>query len=68
VLAATSPPITWRPSSAPAIPSRGIEHALSTNEVVSECAVVFVVRNSHILPLDSYDNWKAALEAAVLRE
>ena len=33
-------------------------------EVASEFAVVFVVENSQILVLDTYDNWKAALEAA----
>jgi hypothetical protein len=37
-------------------------------EVASDLAVVFVVRNSQILLLDSYNNWKAALEAAGLRE
>jgi ketosteroid isomerase-like protein len=37
-------------------------------EVASDFAVVFVVRSSQILLLDSYDNWKAALEAAGLRE
>jgi ketosteroid isomerase-like protein len=37
-------------------------------EVASDFAVVFVVRSSQILQLDSYDNWKAALEAAGLRE
>jgi ketosteroid isomerase-like protein len=36
-------------------------------EVANDFAVVFVVRNSRILLLDSYDNWKAALEAAGLR-
>jgi ketosteroid isomerase-like protein len=40
----------------------------SNIEVASDLAVVFVVRNSQILVLDSYDNWKAALEAAGLRE
>jgi hypothetical protein len=29
---------------------------------------VFVVRNSQIVLLDSYNNWKAALEAFGLRE
>ena len=37
-------------------------------EVVSEFATVFVVRNSQILVVDSYDNWNAGLEAAGLRE
>jgi ketosteroid isomerase-like protein len=37
-------------------------------EVASDFAVVFVVRHSRILLLDSYDNWQAALEAAGLRE
>jgi ketosteroid isomerase-like protein len=37
-------------------------------EVASDFAVVFVVRNSQIVLLDSYDNWKAALDAARLRE
>jgi ketosteroid isomerase-like protein len=37
-------------------------------EVASDFAVVFVVRNSQIRLLDSYNNWKAALEAAGLRE
>jgi hypothetical protein len=29
---------------------------------------LIAVRNSQILPLDSYNNWNAALEAAGLRE
>ena len=37
-------------------------------EVVSEFATVFVVKNSQILVVDSYDDWKAGLEAAGLRE
>ena len=37
-------------------------------EVVSEFATVFVIRNSQILVVDSYDNWDAGLEAAGLRE
>ena len=37
-------------------------------EVAGDFAAVFVVRNSQILLLDSYNNWKAALEAAGLRE
>jgi ketosteroid isomerase-like protein len=36
-------------------------------EVVSEFATVFVVRNSQIMVVDSYDNWNAGLEAAGLR-
>jgi hypothetical protein len=67
MLPATSPPIA-ETLLCSEIPSRRIERAVSTNEVASECAVVFLVRNSHILLLDSYDNWKAAHEAAGLRE
>jgi hypothetical protein len=37
-------------------------------ELAGDFAVVFVVRNSQILLLDSYDNWKAALETVGLRE
>jgi ketosteroid isomerase-like protein len=37
-------------------------------EVVSEFATVFVVRNSQILVVDSYDNWNAGLEAAGLKK
>jgi ketosteroid isomerase-like protein len=37
-------------------------------EVASDFAVVFVVRDSQIVLLDSYANRKAALEAAGLRE
>ena len=37
-------------------------------EVVSQFATVFVVQNSQILVVDSYDNWNAGLEAAGLRE
>jgi ketosteroid isomerase-like protein len=37
-------------------------------EVASDLAVVFVVRKSQILLLDSYDNWTAALEAVGLRQ
>ena len=37
-------------------------------EVASDLAVVFVVRNSQILLLDSYNNRKDALEAVGLRE
>jgi ketosteroid isomerase-like protein len=35
-------------------------------EVVSQFATVFVVKNSQILVVDSYDNWNAGLEAAAL--
>ena len=35
-------------------------------EIASDFAVVFVVRNSQIRLLDSYDNWEAALEAVGL--
>jgi len=35
-------------------------------EVVSQFATVFVIRNSQILVVDSYDNWNAGLEAAGL--
>jgi ketosteroid isomerase-like protein len=37
-------------------------------EVVSEFATVFVVKNSQILVVDSYDNWNAGLEAAALEK
>ena len=37
-------------------------------EVVSEFATVFVVRNSQILVVDSYDTWNAGLEAAGLEK
>jgi hypothetical protein len=37
-------------------------------EVASDFAVVFVVRNSQIRLVDSYNNWKVALEAAGLQE
>ena len=37
-------------------------------EVASDFAVVFVVMDSQILFLDTYDDWKAGLEAAGLRE
>jgi ketosteroid isomerase-like protein len=37
-------------------------------EVASDFAVVFVVRDSHILLLDTYGDRKAALEAVGLRE
>lgn len=33
-------------------------------EVVSEFATVFVVRDSQIMVVDSYDNWQAGLDAA----
>jgi ketosteroid isomerase-like protein len=37
-------------------------------EVVSDFAAVLVVRDSHIMLVDSYSHWKDALEAAGLRE
>jgi ketosteroid isomerase-like protein len=37
-------------------------------EVASDFATVFVVRNSQIVLLDTYDNWKTGLAAAGLRE
>ena len=37
-------------------------------EVVSEFATVFVIRNSQILVVDSYDSWNVGLEAAGLGE
>jgi ketosteroid isomerase-like protein len=37
-------------------------------EVARDFATVFVVRNSQIVVLDTYDNWNAGLEAAGLRE
>ena len=37
-------------------------------EVASDFAVVFLVMDSKIQFLDTYDNWKAGLEAAGLRE
>jgi ketosteroid isomerase-like protein len=37
-------------------------------EVARDFATVFVVRNSQIVLLDTYDNWNAGLEAAGLRE
>ena len=37
-------------------------------EVASDFAVVFVVRNSQVVLVDTYDNRKAALEAAGLSE
>ncbi len=37
-------------------------------EVASDFAVVFVVRNSRFVVVDTYDNWNAALEAVGLRE
>jgi ketosteroid isomerase-like protein len=36
-------------------------------EVARDFATVFVVRNSQIVVLDTYDNWNAGLEAAGLR-
>jgi ketosteroid isomerase-like protein len=35
-------------------------------EVVSRFATVLLVRNSHIVAVDSYDNWNAGLDAAGL--
>ena len=37
-------------------------------EVTSDFATVFVIENSQILVVDTYDSWKAGLEAAALRE
>ena len=37
-------------------------------EVASDFAVVFLVKDAQILLLDTYDDWKAGLEAAGLRE
>jgi ketosteroid isomerase-like protein len=37
-------------------------------EVARDFATVFVVRDSQIVLLDTYDNWKTGLEAARLRE
>ena len=37
-------------------------------EVARDFATVFVVWNSQIVLLDTYDNWDAGLEAAGLRE
>jgi hypothetical protein len=37
-------------------------------EVVSDVAAVLVVRDSQIVLVDSYSNWKDALEAVGLRE
>jgi len=37
-------------------------------EVVSEFATVFVVKDSQILVVDSYDDWNAGLEAAGLEK
>ncbi|MGH3338843.1 MAG: hypothetical protein ACRDPL_08455, partial [Propionibacteriaceae bacterium] len=37
-------------------------------EVASQFATVFFVRNSQILLVDSYDSWKAGLEAAGLQD
>jgi len=37
-------------------------------EVARDFATVFVVRNSQIVLLETYDNWKAGLEAAGLPE
>jgi ketosteroid isomerase-like protein len=40
----------------------------SQAEVIRDFATVFVIRNSQIAVLDTYDNWKAGLDAAGLRE
>ena len=37
-------------------------------EVADDFAVLFIVRNSRFLRVDTYSNWKAALEAAGLSE
>jgi hypothetical protein len=37
-------------------------------EVAGDFAAVLVVRDSQIVLVDSYSNWKDALEAAGLRE
>jgi len=37
-------------------------------EVAADFAAVLVVRESQIVLVDSYDNWKDALQAAGLRE
>jgi hypothetical protein len=37
-------------------------------EVASHFAAVFVVRNSRFVLVDTYDDWKPALEAVGLRE
>ena len=37
-------------------------------EVARDFATVFVVRDSQIVLLDTYDNWKTGMEAARLRE
>jgi ketosteroid isomerase-like protein len=37
-------------------------------EIARDFATVFVVRNSQIVLLDTYDNWKTGLDAAGLRE
>ena len=37
-------------------------------EVASDFATVFVIQDSQILVLDTYDSWKAGLEAAGLAE
>jgi ketosteroid isomerase-like protein len=37
-------------------------------EVARDFATVFVIRDSQIVLLDTYDNWKAGLDAAGLRE
>jgi ketosteroid isomerase-like protein len=37
-------------------------------EGVRDFATVFVIRNSHIVLLDTYDNWKTGLDAAERRD
>ena len=37
-------------------------------EVARDFATVFVVKNSHIVLLDTYDNWKTGLDAAARHE
>ena len=37
-------------------------------EVTSDFATVFVIQDSQILVVDTYDSWKAGLEASGLRE
>jgi ketosteroid isomerase-like protein len=37
-------------------------------EVAHDFATVLVVRNTQIMAVDTYDNWKAGLEAAAERE
>ncbi len=49
----------------------GVAHGAGMSshiEVAADFAVVFVVRNSQVVRVDTYDNWNAALEAAGLSE